>query len=352
MEVRIYDAEMMFQGLIENQTSVMWNRKYYEPGDFQINCPSIANNMDLLKLGRLIWMRGAAEAGVIESIRMEQNAVKNDMVIKGRFLSSYMTRRLIRPTYTATNKKIELVMRELLTNAEAIPLVQLGSLKDYSEVVTMQATYKNLQEYETKLAKAANIGYRFRPDFTNKTITFELYRGVDRSVAQTDVPRVIFAQTYNNINSATYEENDQLLKTVCYVGGEGEGTDRIIQVVGDDTLTGLERRELFLNASDARKEDGMTDAEYRAVLTERGTNALNTAAYSQSFECVTEANGTAFVYKTDYDLGDVVTVTKENWGVSANLRITGLTEVYEYGAMKVSPVFGTPLPEKIDWKEQ
>ena len=350
MEVRIYTAEMQFLGLIENQTSVLWNRKYFEPGDFELYCPVTPNNHALLKRGRLVWIRGAAEAGVIESVMMEQNDVKNQITAKGRFLSSYMSRRLIRPVYNIQNGLVETAMRAILSNAVPIPLVQLGPVRGFTERVSFQATYKNLQDYETKLAKYANIGYRFRPDFTNKTITFELYKGLDRTFNQTDRPRVVFSEGYNNILSARYTVNDQLLKTVCYVGGQGEGSARTYAIAGDDSLTGLARREVYINASDISREN-LTDSEYMAALVQRGNNELREDALAESVECVTDANSN-FKYKRDYELGDIVAVRKENWNVSTNLRITELTEIYEYGAMKVSPVFGTPLPSSIDWSEK
>ena len=349
MEVRIYDASMNFKGLIENQTSVLWNRSYFDTGSFELYCPITDNNRDLLQMGRLVWIRSAAEAGVIESLVMEQTNIKNEITVKGRFLESYMSRRLIRPTYNAQNELVETCMRTILSNVVAIPLVQLGAVQGFADRVTFQATYKNLLDYEIRLAKYANIGFRFRPDFTNKTITFELYKGLDRTLQQSDRNRVIFSQSYGNINEAKYSVNDQLLKTVCYVGGQGEGSARTYVIAGDDTLTGLERREVYINASDIQDED-LTESEYEAALLQRGNNELENDVTANSFECVTNADGN-FVYKTHYDLGDIVTIQKENWNVATNLRLTEITEIYEYGEMKVSPTFGTPLPERIDWSE-
>lgn len=349
MEVRIYDANMDFMGLIEDQTSVLWNRSYYGEGSFELYCPITPNNMALLSMGNLVWIRGAVEAGVIESLLLEQNALKNQITAKGRFLDSYMSRRLIRPTYNANNELVETSMRTLLTNAAAIPLVQLGEVQGYTDRVTFQATYKNLLDYQVKLSKYANIGFRFRPDFTEKTITFELYRGLDRTFGQSDRNRVVFSQSYNNISEARFSTNSQLYKNVCYVGGKGEGTARTYVVAGEDTSTGLDRYEVFINASDV-SDEGLTTAQYEDALIQRGNNELQSDVLSNSFECTTEATRN-FVYKRDYDLGDIITVQKENWGLSADLRLTSITEVYEYGAMKVQPTFGTPLPEKIDWGE-
>lgn len=55
MEVRIYNPQMNFQGLIENQTSVLWNRKYFECGEFELYAPVTENNQALLQRGNLVW---------------------------------------------------------------------------------------------------------------------------------------------------------------------------------------------------------------------------------------------------------------------------------------------------------
>ena len=350
MEMRIYDPAMNFRGLIENQTSVLWRRRFFEPGAFELYCPVTRNNQPLLQRGNLVWLRGAAEAGVIESLVTEQNDFKNQITAKGRFASSYMSRRLIRPTYNIQNGLVETAMRDILSNAVPIPLVQLGEIQGFDERVSFQATYKNLLDYETKLAQYSNIGYRFRPNFTEKKFTFELYKGLDRTFEQNVRNRVVFSEGYNNIQQAKYTLNDQLLKTVCYVGGEGEGSSRTYVIAGDDTLTGLERREVYINASDVSSE-GLSRTEYLNALMQRGNNELRNDSLVSSVECVTDANSN-FKYKENYDLGDIVVIRKENWNLQINMRITEITEIYEYGSMKVSPVFGNPLPSTIDWSEK
>lgn len=200
MEARIYDRNLNFKGIIENHTSLIWDRKYYEPGNFEIHAPITDRNLALLAKGNIISKRGSEEAGVIEDIENEESDIKNEITAKGRFLSSYMDRRLIKSTVNFSGK-VEVAMRQLLTGATAIPLVELGTLNGFTETVEFQATMKNLMSYETKLAKSAAIGYRFRPDFRQKKILFETYKGTDRTTAQGINSRVIFSESYNNLNN-------------------------------------------------------------------------------------------------------------------------------------------------------
>ena len=348
MEIRVYNPQMEFLGVIENQTSLTWERAYNEAGGFELHVPVTDYVIGLLQMGNLIWKRGSADAGVIESRVIKEQYNMHEITVSGRFLTSYMDRRLVRPTYNFSGKA-EVAMRTMLSNAVSIPLVELETINDYAETIEFQATYKKLLSTEQKVAKASNFGFRFRPNFTQKKIVFEIYKGVDRSFTQSDNPRVVFSDDYANLNKAAYEENEQLYSNVCYVGGTGEGDQRTYVTAGDDTLTGLERREMFLNATDVSK-DNLTTAQYQAALLQRGLDALDEHAQFISAECEVIPTGN-FTYLNDYDVGDIVSVVKTDWGIASTLRITGITEVYENGTMTILPTFGTPLPTKINWED-
>ncbi len=350
VEIRVYDAKMQFQGLIENQTSFQWNRKYNTPGSFELHCPITENNRDLLRRENLVWNRGAVEAGVIESLEMKETASGNEIIAKGRFLSSYMERRLIRPFYKANDILVEEAMREILEKATPIPRVELGEKQNYTEHVTFQATYRNLLKYEEKLARFINAGFRFRPDFEKKKIFFELYKGIDRSIHQSERNRVVFSEEYGNLNEATFVENDQLFKSICYVGGQGEEENRTIAIAGDDTLSGLERREEFISATDITKE-GITEQQYLEALKQRGVDQLKKDIIAKAMECSVNPVGN-FLYKEDYDLGDIVTIKKVNFGIEQDMRLTEIYEIYERGIYRIRLTFGSPLPTTVDWSDQ
>lgn len=356
MEVRVYEpVELKLQGIIEDYISLLWNRKYDGAGSFEFHAPATSFNIYYLRRGNIIAYVGAAEAGVIESFQIQQAADKNEIIVKGRFLESYLDRRLIysttgdSPAYNFSGYT-EVAMRTLITNAVAIPLLTLGELNNFPEEITFQATYQNLLKYETKLADSMSAGFRISPDFVNGQLIFNVYKGLDHSVDQSERVRVVFSDEYQNINSAEYMENDQLLKTVCYVGGRGEGAERTWVIVGDNESTGLARREVKLDAVDIDPTD-LTTAQYEAKLQQRGEDLLYNNSLIQSFGCDTVSNGN-FVYRQHYDLGDIITLMKESWGIYVNLRITEITEAYEHGKLTITPTFGNPLPDTIDWEDK
>ena len=135
------------------------------------------------------------------------------------------------------------------------------------------------------------------------------------------------------------------MKTKAIVGGQGDGAQRVVVEVGGGS--GLDLREMFVDARDLSPED-LTAAQYKEVLKQRGYEALQEAIEAESLECET-APEINFKYKSDYDLGDIVTIKKKSWGLYMNKRITEIQEVYEYGGGYVVPTLGDPLPETIDW---
>lgn len=348
MEVRIYDSDMNLKGIIENQTSLTWTRRFNDPGEFEIHVPITEDNRNLLKIGNLIYKKGADEAGTIESVIMEESETKNEITASGRFLTSYMDRRITKATKTYSGNA-EAIMRTLLSkDTVAIPRVELGDAVGFTDNIEFQVTYKNLLTYMSKLAKQFNYGYRFRPDFNTKKIIFEMYAGRDKSLSQGINNRVVFSEMYENLNSVTYTENAQAYKTKVYVGGQGEGAKRTIISVGSGE--GLELREDFITASDISSTD-ITEAQYIAALEERGRQSLESSKYVKSFEYEADPY-INFTYGTDYNVGDIVTVKKNSWGLREDMRITAVQEIYEKGAMTIVPTLGDPLPETIDWEDK
>lgn len=346
MEIRIYKPDLFRIGQIENYSSLIWTRRFYEPGECELHTSLTKENLSLLQPGNIMSKKGSLEAAVIEDIEICESADKNEITVKGRFLSSYMDRRLIKNTFHFRGK-IEVAMKRLLEITVAIPLLEIGELHGYPENVEFQATMKNLLDYETKLSKASGIGYRFLADFKQHRILFETYKGKDKTINQHERARVVFSEKYNNLNNAIYRYNDQNLKTMAIVGGQGEGKDRVYYTYGGGS--DLELREVFVDAKDISPED-LTEAEYKEALLQRAKEKMNEKKVSESLECETEAE-INFRYKEDYDLGDLVTIKKKKWGIFMNKRITEVQEIYENGGLCVVPTFGEPLPEKIDWSD-
>ena len=106
---------------------------------------------------------------------------------------------------------------------------------------------------------------------------------------------------------------------------------------------------MFIDAKDISSDD-ISQAEYLAALRTRGLEKMEEYLDSNSYECATIPSGN-FEYKKDYDLGDIVTIKKSDWGLNTTQRITEIQEVYEHGSTTIVPIFGSPLPTKMNMED-
>jgi len=162
----------------------------------------------------------------------------------------------------------------------------------------------------------------------------------------------------------SFFDSDIGYANVAYVAGQGEGEERRIVVVGD--AGGLDRFELFVDARDIAEEDEegnpRPEEEIIADLEQRGREKLAEHARELSFEAqiMTPVSGIGnqerqvgpFVYEQDWFLGDIVTVQNKDWGVTMNVRITEVREIYEPTGFKLEAVFGNSVPTFIEILKQ
>lgn len=121
-------------------------------------------------------------------------------------------------------------------------------------------------------------------------------------------------------------------KNVALVGGEGEGLERKLRQVGN--VSGLERREVFIDAGSASSEGDLVD--YYDALINEGKEKLSEMTAKITFEG--EVDTTNYRYKIDYDLGDIVTV-KNKYGVTISARIVEIIETWDNEGYTIEPVF-------------
>lgn len=347
MELYIYNPSIEEQGVIDCFSSFRWRRRFFEPGEFELHCSATPGNVALLAEGNIIHRLDRQEAGIIEGIEIDtpEGGDGDEIKVTGRMGSSMLEQHIITPTINFTGT-VENAMRKIVSDnaiiARPISGLTLGALNNFVQTCSFQASYKSVLTVVEALGKSAPLGFRVRLDVPNKQWIFEVYGGIDRTVTQTVRPYVLFSEEFQNINSPKYTSNIVGHKNYAYVGGEGDGTARIIVEV--DQTNGQPRRELWVDAKDLQKGT-LTDADYQAQLRQHGLEKLAEAVKTESFEA-RAVNTANFEYLTDWDLGDIVSF--EKWGITLNQRITEVEEVYENGTETITPVCGTPLPETLN----
>lgn len=197
-----------------------------------------------------------------------------------------------------------------------------GTKQDYS------TRLKPLDTQVYELLSGDRLGLKCTVNLVDLPIaTFSVYKGVNRTIEQTDVSPVVFSLNMGTLETAVMTQDHAAYKTVGIVGGAGEGVERMIkEIPKENTFSGFDRWETFINLSDAKTED---------ELISRGKSAL--AEYDRIYSIEGQAKDAE---KFAFTLGDTVTI-QDNQNNYQNVQVTGLTRTFDSSHMeKQSLVFG------------
>lgn len=353
MEIYVFDRDLNLLGLLEGFFNLRWVRRYGKRGEFELHCGLTQETLTLLQRGNIVWKSDDLEAGCIEYCNITLNSVRDEvLIVKGKFLTGYLDRRIIWGT-ERISKIAEKVMRDLVyrhavapvNNDRAVPLLQLGALKDLGQLIDKQANYSNLLEVIEGIAAASGLGIRMIFDGAAKAINFDVYEGSDRTAGQSANAPAIFSQEYENVLEQEYVGSLNNYRNVALVGGVGEGSERALVTVGGGV--GLDRFEVFADQRSLTQDEGVTGEEYAALLAQKGFEVLAENVEIQAFESKVNLNSN-LTYKMDFDLGDIVTCVSASWGLTIDTRITEIEEIYEEKGFEVNVTFGNSVPTLID----
>lgn len=360
MELYIFNRNLEFQGIIDNFTSLQWTRRYYKSGEFELQCALTPESLSLLARENIIYKKGDTEAGYIEYRNLKQDQEgKEVLVIKGKFLTSYLNRRIIWGT-EILNTTAEVAMRTLVNNNCIAPsdtnriinYLILGTLNNFTGNVNYQVSYANLSDELENLSNISDLGHRVNFDITNKKLIFDVYSSLDRSINQSVNPRAIFSKEFENILEQEYVDSLNNYRNLALVGGIGEGAARKVVTVG--SATGLDRFEIFVDQNNLVNtiDNGgttttMSDTDYTNLLIGKGNETLATRLQVTTFDSKINLNSN-LTYKTDFDLGDIVTCVSKKWDLTLDTRITEIEEVYEESGQQINVTFGNNIPTLID----
>lgn len=118
------------------------------------------------------------------------------------------------------------------------------------------------------------------------------------------------------------------------------------------TPTGLNRREIFVDArdlqSDADPDKPLTPAEYQALLEGRGKAKLAENQLVRSFSMSVRTLNPTYEYGKDYQLGDTITAIDERLGITTDAVVQGVEHSVGPDGESLTPTFGYGQPTIYD----
>lgn len=384
MDLWILNHNLEQIGVLDDYKSLIWSKRYNKLGDCEIYIGANERTIELLQKGNFV-VRADDEDMMcrIETVELDTNAEEGDyLIVSGYDCRKILNQRIIwsQTNYTGTAENFirkiinENVISPSLSRRQ-ISNFRLATARGFTEALEIQSTYDYLFDKIQTVSETYGYGSRVKFDGTN--FIFDLYKGTDRSIDQTDNDVVIFSPDFENLISTKYKSDSSGVKTAALVAGTGEGIERVTKEITGGT--GLDRYELFVDAKDVSPEIPYTDLiatypngtiveensivyyvvggvkiailnhidtpttatllgePYQVLLNQKGLEQLAEKKTSVSFDGEVEPNY-SYKFGEDYYLGDIVTIRNE-YGIGTNARITEVIESDDDNGYSIIPTF-------------
>lgn len=220
------------------------------------------------------------------------------------------------------------------------PLVKLESINHQKgQNVAIAARFQTLLEVLESCCIQGYVGWEgvVVEDETQTwgwSIEFRTRLGTDRSQVQMTNPPIILSEEFGTAKISRFTDTFPE-GTVAVVAGQGEAAERVQVFVGDETLTGLARRELFVDARDVETIEQLQQRGYEAL-----TDAENTSVEVEYLQ------SGSFAYVRDFLIGDIVTVDAGIYG-AYDLPIAVVKQSWSVNGHEISITLGAEITDVV-----
>lgn len=321
--------------------SVIWVDRYNKEGEFEIYAKFSYELLSLLQQGYYLLSSDSDHMMVIETIEVRTNPeTGNKIIIRGRSIESLLDRRIILEQ-TLINSSLQSGIQTILNNEVISSRFAERNYPYFSFSVSTdpavtgpslmaQFYSENVLDVVKTLCQQANLGFKIIVNASNYMV-FSLYAGKDRSYEQTTYPYVVFSPSFENLISSEYFSSIKGKKNFALIKGDPmvpTGPSYNNQIWTSDVGTGLNRLEMFVDASDLAKEyqdttNQIPDATYYNQLKQRGWMELLQWVDITAFDGQVDLRNT-YKYRVDFDLGDIVQLI-DAFGNNETVRVTEVT---------------------------
>lgn len=323
---RIFDDGIIFKGAVADYSDIDFNPELCAKGDFTLRVNAHTKYAAYLIPDNIIYIDSEISGWIMSSEVVRGDGAADEILeVKGIQTKDILSFRLTDNNgapFTYTNKSPEYIVKDLIAKnigascadtSRIYNKVVVAANLDRGTAIDFQTYNKNLAEEIYSVLQADGLGLKATLNVVAKTLTFDVVQGVDRTAEQSTNNRVLLGIELGGLNEIKYLKDKSQYKNVAYVGGQGEGEDRNIQKIVIDSPTGIQRREVFIDARDINE---VTE------LDARGKQKLAGYALGESVDCVIRDGG-SYSYGVHYSLGDYVTIVDDLIGIQLAAQATG-----------------------------
>lgn len=341
MDLYIRNKNYEIIKVIRNADSVIWKKSYNNVGQCAFTIPVSSTLFDVIANDNYITREDDDMVCRIKQITITTNrdTGMHFYQVVGLDMLDVLSQRIVWKMEDF-NGNVENAIRDIIThncidttnyggNNRKIENIELDTKYGFTETFEKQVTYDNV--LDCVLAICQQFDYGIKVYYSNGKFKIKLYKGVDHSYGQTTNPYVVFSDENHNLDTSQYFFDSSVYKNMALIGGKGEGTERTLVMVNNNT-SGLNRYEVFVDASSLEET-----TNYQKQLEQHGQEQLKIMTAQETFDGDIK-NTNLYKYKEHFNLGDIVTV-RNNLGISKNSRIRNVTESYDINGEDVTLSF-------------
>lgn len=243
LKMEVYSPALELLGFLQVHKSVIWEEKAFSSGSFSIESLITSEALTLLQPENIIWIEGDT-AGIIEYVDEQADGNGPYITVKGSTLTGILNRRILWGRYSMTGTPPD-IMHRLVDdccinptrgNVEArkIPGLVLLDAPEGGESVRIQRTGSNLLDTLSELGETYGVAFGVRFNAEIPRMEFWTRWGRNLTAHQDDNPQVFYSTELDDVLDSEYTYNSQDYRNVAYVGGEGEGDDRVYVTVENE----------------------------------------------------------------------------------------------------------------------
>lgn len=303
--------------------NLQWTREYYQPGQFSVQIAAA----DFQPSMAYLYTPDRPETGIIQKVALTETVKGRFLQLSGYFLEANLNDKVVWPTYYATGSIPSAVVAMLRQYKDDIPLLTVADAPAVqTDETSWQETGGQLADVAYTRLRTVQHSLRCRYDYQANTITAEIWQGLDRTQEQAANPFVTFSDGFGNLAQVDASMDRSNYKNYAVGVGQDQAENR--KVAYADLSGGGYKRVLYVDARSERWDsEKQTEAEYLASLQQKGLDALLDYAVIHNVDIQAAAGG--FVYREDWDLGDLVDVIVAEIGMAMQARIVTVREVFK-----------------------
>lgn len=345
MDLYIYNDTLELIGIADIFESLIWIRRYSSAGTFELYMPD-HEFAHMLTTGHYIYRPDCGEIMYISAVETTED---RHLTVTGYSAEGILRKRALRENVKGG---VNAVLSRVL-EAAPLPMLELSAENDITGDYDGAAD-ASLEDYVRFMIGDSGKSYRIDFDRERGRLIFKIYSGRDLSAD------VIFAESLGNMYDMRYSAAEDgcynVIVCTCTVPDDDvEIYGGLPQYTYNDDITGLKRNEMRLIVSPVinlglRFDNEGNVIEYRyldndATLKVMQAQAAAMAAnISENFTAEVRADG----YRTDYNVGDTVSVVNTLGGAVYVRRVEEVKEVFDTAGRTVTPVFGDNLKTIYD----